>query len=421
MYISGKVSANSFSVASTSGASYITVSETGFVGVGTSSALTTLDVWGGFRVGTGTLPTLIVNTATNVIGIGNDGTQVDDEVLRVSGRVRATGFDIDAAADLAEKFEAVEAVDAGTIVAFSTSTTQWSVNGTSTDDTYTMSTVRKAVTAYEAVGVISTNPGIILGKNVKNGVPVAFQGRIPVKVTSENGEVKQGDYLTVSLTQPGYAMKLTGEGRSIGRALSDYVEGRDKVLMLVENSFQKLDIAGKNATTTGMLTTGNVDLNANGVAILNVKSIASASGTWSIDENGRIVAKVLCLEDLCIDKNTLTNILNISGQQGVTLGTSTSQEGGAATSTLNTGTESGGEVSNPNQTESTVGTSTDQQSNESSESETTQVSNPSPEETTVTSIENSPLSPEESPVPSTVAEPEASTTSSQAEEPTPSE
>jgi hypothetical protein len=144
---------------------------------------------------------------------------------------------------------------------------------------------------------------------------------------------------------PGYAMKLTGEGRAIGRALSDY-DGRDKLLMLVENGAQKLDLSGKTATTTGMLTTGNVDLNANGVAIVNIKSLASANGTWYIDENGRVVAKVLCIEDVCIDKNTLTNVLQMSGQHGVVLGTSTQATSTTPTSTstdqgLSTGTSSG--------------------------------------------------------------------------------
>ncbi|MEN9881166.1 MAG: hypothetical protein RLZZ308_349, partial [Candidatus Parcubacteria bacterium] len=337
--------ASPLSVTSSSGASFLTMNANGFLGLGTSTASALLDVWGNLRVGTGTLPMLMVNTATNIIGIGNDGTAIDDEVLRVSGRIRATGFDIDTAADLAEKFEAIEAMDAGIVVAFSTTTKEWAVgSSTSTEDVYTMSTVRKARVAYEAIGVVSTNPGIILGKNVKNGVPVAFQGRVPVKVTAENGEVKQGDYLTVSETMPGYAMKLTGEGKAIGRALSDFVIGKDKVLMLVENSTQRLDIFGRNATTTGMLTTGNIDLNANGVAITNIKSLASANGTWSIDENGRIVAKVLCLEDLCIDKSTLTNILNVSGQQGTVLGTSTTTEpvpqgDTQSTSTVSTTTE----------------------------------------------------------------------------------
>jgi hypothetical protein len=151
-------------------------------------------------------------------------------------------------------------------------------------------------------------------------------------------------------------MKLTGEGASIGRALSDYVQGKDKVLVLVENSFQKLDITGKNATTTGMLTTGNIDLNANGVAILNVKSIASANGTWSIDENGRIVAKVLCLEDLCIDKNTLTNILNISGQQGIIMGTTTSTSTDQGTG----GSSNGGDTGTTTDATGDTSTTTDQ-------------------------------------------------------------
>ena len=280
-------------------------------------------------------------SSLGVVGIGNDATQLGEEKLRVSGRVRATGFDIDSAADLAENFEAVEALDAGSVVAFSTSTTDWKVDtSTSTNSTYTMSTVRKAREGFEAIGVVSTNPGIVLGKKLQNSVPVAFSGRIPVKITTENGEVKQGDYLTVSKSMPGYAMKLTGEGRAIGRALSDYQQGRDKVLMIVENGLQKLDLAGKNATTTGMLTTGNIDLNANGVAITNIKSLASANGTWSIDENGRVVAKQLCLEDLCIDKTTLTNLLNISNLQPVVLGASTttvSTSTSTATSTI-TGT-----------------------------------------------------------------------------------
>jgi hypothetical protein len=307
----------------------------------------------------------IAISSTGVVGIGNDATQLGDEKLRVSGRVRATGFDIDTAADLAENFEAIEAVDAGTVVAFSTSTMEWSVksNSTSTDDTYTMSTVRKAREASEAVGVISTNPGIVLGKSVVNGVPVAFSGRIPVKVTTENGEVKRGDYLTVSATMPGYAMKLTGEGRAIGRALSDYEKGRDKVLMVVESGLQRLDLDGHTATTTGMLTTGNIDLNANGVAITNIKSLASANGTWSIDENGRIVAKQLCLEDLCIDKTTLTNMLQVAGQAGMVLGTSTStasstQPAGNGSTATSTDTGSGSGTTSGDQTGTTTPTDT---------------------------------------------------------------
>jgi hypothetical protein len=136
--------------------------------------------------------------------------------------------------------------------------------------------------------------------------------------------------------------------------------------MVVENGNQKLDLAGRTATTTGMLTTGNVDLNANGVAIINIKSLASANGTWSIDENGRIVGKVICLEDVCIDKNTLTNMLNISGQTGTVLGTSTTttppETGttltGTSTETSTSTTTDTAPVSTSTSTEEVVATST---------------------------------------------------------------
>ncbi|MCF7843914.1 DUF5011 domain-containing protein, partial [Candidatus Gracilibacteria bacterium] len=332
---------NPFEITSFNNSKLFTVTSNGFVGFGTSSPIARADVWGNFNVATGSVSTFFVNTGTGVVGIGNNAIAIDGELLRVSGRIRATGFDVDSAADLAENFPASEAVDAGTVIAFSTSTIAWNTHGsTTTENTYNMSTVRKALSGYEAVGVVSTNSGIVLGGKVTNGVPVAFSGRVPVKVTTENGEIKQGDYLTVSKTMPGYAMKLIGEGRSIGRALSDYETGRDKVLMFVENGNQKLDLAGRNGTTTGMLTVGNVDLNANGVAITNIKSLASANGTWSIDENGRIVGKVICLEDVCIDKTTLTNMLNYSNQPAVLGVSTTTVSTSTSTSTTSTSTTS---------------------------------------------------------------------------------
>lgn len=305
---------------------------------------------------------------TGIVGIGNDGTQLGNEKLRVSGRILATGFDTDANADLSERFPADEAVDQGTVVAFSTTNSQqltansdsntFTVNTGSSTDSYQTTGVRKATNGYEAVGVVSTNPGIILGSasavscqpsavSCSSGVPVAFMGRVPVKVTTENGEIKVGDYLTVSRTMPGYAMKLTGEGRALGRALSDYIPGREKILMLIENGNQKLDTNGRTATTTGMLTMGNVDLNANAVSIINIKSLASASGTWSIDENGRITARMLCLEDVCIDKTQLSNILNSTGQSGTANSGQLTANSGNATSTATTTETVGSDQSQP--------------------------------------------------------------------------
>ncbi len=60
------------------------------------------------------------------------------------------------------------------------------------------------------IGIISTAPGTLLNSNAKDTrerlFPVALCGRVPCKVTDENGPIRRGDLLTASST-PGYAMK----------------------------------------------------------------------------------------------------------------------------------------------------------------------------------------------------------------------
>ena len=70
-------------------------------------------------------------------------------------------------------------------------------------------TYRRSSGAYEqsVAGVISTNPTIVVGNGRTNYTAVlAMVGRVPVKVSSENGSVARGDLL-VSASTPGYAMK----------------------------------------------------------------------------------------------------------------------------------------------------------------------------------------------------------------------
>ena len=89
--------------------------------------------------------------------------------------------------------------------------------------------VKKSDKAYSqsTLGVVSTEPGFVLGdpKDALSttGKPVllALNGRVPVKVSTENGPVKAGDYLTASST-PGVAMKATKPGQMIGTALEDF-------------------------------------------------------------------------------------------------------------------------------------------------------------------------------------------------------
>jgi len=81
------------------------------------------------------------------------------------------------------------------------------------------------------IGVVSTKPGLTLGADDsslvagENAYPIALSGRVPVKLSTENGDIKQGDQLMLS-SLPGIAMKATGTGAVVGVALEDFDSDR---------------------------------------------------------------------------------------------------------------------------------------------------------------------------------------------------
>ena len=107
-------------------------------------------------------------------------------------------------------------------------------------DTGLKTGMKKSMTPYDqnVIGIISTNPGIVIGSVDKEGVkalPVALSGRVPVKVSGENGAIKAGDYLTTSNT-PGVAMKATATGAIIGTAMTSFDgDGVGTVIVFVKN------------------------------------------------------------------------------------------------------------------------------------------------------------------------------------------
>ncbi len=117
-------------------------------------------------------------------------------------------------ADLAEYYKTADAsIEAGDVVAV--------------DKEHNLQIVKSLSSQNETtVGVISTKPGEVLGDengnaNDPNARLVALAGRVPVKVSLENGIIKKGDYLTAS-SVPGVAMKATGPCVTIGKALTDF-------------------------------------------------------------------------------------------------------------------------------------------------------------------------------------------------------
>ena len=134
-------------------------------------------------------------------GKGGDGGTGGNGLVRV-WTVRGTG------ADLAEIYSTRDTdLAAGDVVAL---------------DPEMQGGVKKSSGPYDplAIGIVSTQPSLIMGANENPGthsILVALAGRVPVKVSKENGDIQPGDLLTPS-SIPGVAMKATKAGVIIGQA-----------------------------------------------------------------------------------------------------------------------------------------------------------------------------------------------------------
>jgi len=136
--------------------------------------------------------------------------------------------------DLAEAYTSAQATEAGDLVALVPTSE---------------ATVQKSSKRYEPLllGVVSTNPGLVFdngkthlaGDNSvaasKDKAVIALAGRVPVKVSMENGAIRVGDPLTSS-SHSGVAMKATAAGKIIGYALAPATKD-GKVLTFVQPGY----------------------------------------------------------------------------------------------------------------------------------------------------------------------------------------
>jgi len=149
-----------------------------------------------------------INNGNDLLTLQDDGLNV----FRVSSEGNiyssSTGGFYSGGADLAENYTSTEALEAGDVV----STDRTSAHG-----------VKRSTGQYQTdvLGVVSTAPGFVAGSFTEDSHPIALVGRVPVKISTENGDIHEGDFLT-SASIPGYAMKATVAGRVIGSALEDF-------------------------------------------------------------------------------------------------------------------------------------------------------------------------------------------------------
>jgi hypothetical protein len=179
----------------------------------------------------------------------------------------------------------------------------------------------KSTQPYQAalIGVVSdaSSDFNLIGHNIKpedNPKPIALNGRIPVKISLENGPIAVGDPITSS-SESGKAMKAVKSGRIIGYALEDY-NGPDetnggKVMIFVNNGF---------------LVAGDLQPEEEEEAISWVEKIWDAlvakltdwlkTAVLAIKElfTEKVVTQELCVGSTCITESQLQALLN--GQAG---------------------------------------------------------------------------------------------------------
>jgi hypothetical protein len=368
--LNGKLDSVASSSASTTSL-YIGV--TGNLGVGVETPSSKLEV----KDTTSSSDVDVFKIITNVGSTDNVKFRIDsDGDIFTDGSVT-----IGTPADIAEAYPAQESdILPGMLVAFTTSSTTWSPTGSYTDgNTYTLAGIVKATSSSSVIGVVSTNPGITLGKDVPNATPVAFMGRIPVLVTNEHGAINVGDLLTLSTSTPGYATKLTTSGTSIGRALSAYtstttefststvllyVDIKDSILTL--SSLEGLSTATSTFSTTTPVSPLTTITNAirDGISVatdfVTVKITALYAYVDTLFAREVRAEEKVCIGDTCINENDLKEFIQYKNQS-----TTPSPNTPTPTSTSTTSTESSSTPSTSTTTDitlDTTSTTTDQTS-----------------------------------------------------------
>ena len=186
-----------------------------------------------------------INNGMDILSLQNNGLNL----LRVtsSGNIMssAQGGFFAGGADLAENYISTQKLEPGEVVIIDSANSQG---------------VLRSTGQYQnnVLGVVSTAPGFVAGAYTEDSYPIALVGRVPVKISTENGAIAIGDSLTAS-SIPGYAMKATMAGRVLGKALEDFKDTKGGEIMMFVNLTDYLGtpvelVMGERAQVLGVST-----------------------------------------------------------------------------------------------------------------------------------------------------------------------
>jgi len=203
------------------------------------------------------------------------------------------------AADVAENYYVKdESIKAGDVVCLSD----------------TSLTVEKCLSAYEPdlLGVISSQPALLMGNDMQSARPVALNGRVPVKISAENGPIVIGDSLTSASSTPGVAMKATGAGKILGYALEPFDGSSTSSDMI----YAFINLQDRSAGDLSVFENSDGDIEVRTLTQNGLATLFKLDGTGALVVD-KIKTNQLCVGSVCVTENEFMKVF------GAGIGTTT--------------------------------------------------------------------------------------------------
>jgi hypothetical protein len=229
------------------------IASNGNVGIGSTAPAKKLDVAGDLEIGGSTsTERWTINTVTDRSGASNSCDSVTSgsitQICFNSTEDAATEFTIDESGNseqVGSSFTSGNPDIAEQITKFDSTIERGDI--LTVDDPGTLNTgnsyrdvlTKKSTSAYQRtiIGIVSSDPGLLTGIYERadnrsdyvltaSSAAITLSGRVPTKVSTINGTIQPGDFITAS-DIPGVGMKATKPGMVVGRALQAFTGQND--------------------------------------------------------------------------------------------------------------------------------------------------------------------------------------------------
>ncbi|MFH0959055.1 MAG: putative metal-binding motif-containing protein, partial [Pseudomonadota bacterium] len=193
-------------------------------------------------------------------------------------------------------------------------------------------TVEKCSRQYQnnLIGVVSTRPALVMAADFTKARAVALTGRVPVKISAENGPIEIGDPLTSASSSPGLAMKAMGAGKILGYALEAFgtttmsgsptattSESQAVGLPDIGEILAFISLQERNAGELTVFENSNGNIEVRTLTQNGLATLFAVDGEGALVVN-KIKTQQLCVGSVCVTEKEFMQVF------GAGIGTSTS-------------------------------------------------------------------------------------------------